>query len=248
MNPSSSPLRDRVAIITGAASGIGRATAAVLHDSGARVAALDLAAVEPAGLTRDLYVSCDVTDPASVADAVAAVRDQLGPVDVLHNNAGVLLSADGPAHALALDAWEQTFAVNITGCFLMAREVLPDMMARGRGSIINTASVGGVAIGTENLAYSSSKAAVAGLTRALAVQYGRQGVRTNAICPGPIRTPMSSMARAEGAELERWLDQIPLHRIGDPVEVAQVVAFLASDAASYVNGATLTVDGGMVIL
>jgi NAD(P)-dependent dehydrogenase (short-subunit alcohol dehydrogenase family) len=130
----------------------------------------------------------------------------------------------------------------------MAKHVLPHMLAESRGAIINTASVGGNAIGTPHLAYASSKAAVTGFTRALASQYGPLGIRTNAICPGPVRTPMSMMARSEGDELDRWLAGIPLRRIGEPWDIGGVVAFLASDAAAFMNGSVVTVDGGMTIV
>lgn len=246
-------MQGEVAVITGGSRGIGRAAALAFRDRGAAVVQLDLADRLSEEVPGILQVACDVTSESSVVAAVTSIREALGPVTILHNNAGVLLAEpgppphDGPAHQLDLEAWNRTFAVNITGAFLMAKHILPDMLARGHGAIVNTASVGGNSIGTSNLAYASSKAALSGLTRSLAVQYGRLGVRTNSICPGPVRTQMSSMAKAEGADLEQWLNAIPLHRIGEPEEMAEAVVFLASEAASFINGVMLTADGGMVI-
>lgn len=242
-------LEGRVAVVTGAASGIGRASAAALRAAGAHVAALDIG---DASAVADLFIECDVTDEESVRSAFEHVRRELGPIAIAHGNAGICLSGDGPgqdghADILDLDAWNRTMAVNATGCFLVAKYAVPQMREVARGSIIFTASVGGTSIGTRHLAYTASKAAVAGMTRSLAVQYGPEGIRTNAICPGPIRTPLSPMARAEPAEFERLLTGIPLGRIGEPRDIGDVVAFLASDAAGFMNGAVVNVDGGMTV-
>ena len=248
-----SRLEGAVAVVTGAAGGIGLASARKLSDLGARVALLDLESERLAQLAGDLgapclAVPCDVSDEASVRAAIGEVTARLGPVSVLHNNAGICLNrgtGDGPAHTLELASWERTIAVNLTGCFLVAKHVLPAMLAAGRGSIINTASVGGAYFGTQNFAYSASKAGVVGMTRALAAQYGGRGVRANAICPGSIRTAMSELASAQGPVRDEMLRGIPAGRIGEPAEIAELVAFLASDASSYLNGAVITADGGM---
>ncbi len=248
-----SRLKGAVAVVTGAAGGIGLASARKLSDLGARVALLDLESERLAQLAGDLgapclAVPCDVSDEASVRAAIGEVTARLGPVSVLHNNAGICLNrgtGDGPAHTLELASWERTIAVNLTGCFLVAKHVLPAMLAAGRGSIINTASVGGAYFGTQNFAYSASKAGVVGMTRALAAQYGGRGVRANAICPGSIRTAMSELASAQGPVRDEMLRGIPAGRIGEPAEIAELVAFLASDASSYLNGAVITADGGM---
>lgn len=243
-------LTGRVAVVTGAASGIGRASASALQAAGALVAALDIGDADGVG---DLFIECDVTDEASVRRAFDRVRGELGPIGIAHANAGICLSGDGPgqdgpADILELDVWHRTMAVNATGCFLVAKHAIPQMRERGGGALVLTASVGGTAIGTRHLAYTASKAAVAGMTRSLAVQFGPEGIRSNAVCPGPIRTPMSTMARAEPAEFERWLTGIPIGRIGEPRDVGEVVAFLASDSAAFMNGAVVTVDGGMTVL
>jgi len=248
-----SRLEGAVAVVTGAAGGIGLASARKLSELGARVALLDLESERLGQLASDLGapclpVPCDVSDEASVRAAIGEVTARLGPVSVLHNNAGICLNrgtGDGPAHTLELASWERTIAVNLTGCFLVAKHVLPAMLAAGRGSIINTASVGGAYFGTQNFAYSASKAGVVGMTRALAVQYGGRGVRANAICPGSIRTAMSELASAQGSVRDEMLRGIPVGRIGEPAEIAELVAFLASDASSYLNGAVITADGGM---
>jgi glucose 1-dehydrogenase len=248
-----SRLEGAVAVVTGAAAGIGLASARKLSDLGARVALLDLESERlvqlAAGLgAACLPVPCDISDEASVRAAIGQVTARLGPVSVLHNNAGICLNrgtGDGPAHSLELASWDRTIAVNLTGCFLVAKHVLPAMLAAGRGSIINTASVGGAFFGTQNFAYSASKAGVVGMTRALAAQYGGRGVRANAICPGSIRTAMSELASAQGPVRDEMLRGIPAGRIGEPAEIAELVAFLASDASSYLNGAVITADGGM---
>jgi glucose 1-dehydrogenase len=253
MSSLASRLEGAVAVVTGAAGGIGLASGRKLSDLGARVALLDLESERLAELAGDLGapclpVPCDVSDEASVGAAIGEVTARLGPVSVLHNNAGICLNrgtGDGPAHTLELASWERTIAVNLTGCFLVAKHVLPAMLAAGRGSIINTASVGGAYFGTQNFAYSASKAGVVGMTRALAAQYGGRGVRANAICPGSIRTAMSELASAQGPVRDEMLRGIPAGRIGEPGEIAELVAFLASDASSYLNGAIITADGGM---
>lgn len=247
------PLAGVVAVVTGAAGGIGQASTSKLSHLGASVALLDLDSERLDQLAADLGVRClpvpcDVSDEASVRAAIAETTERLGPVSVLHNNAGICLNrgtGDGPAHLLELDSWARTIAVNLTGCFLVAKHALPAMLDAGHGSIITTASVGGAYFGTQNFAYSASKAGVVGMTRALAAQYGGRGVRANAICPGSIRTAMSELASAEGQNRDEMLKGIPAGRIGEPEEVADLVAFLASDASSYINGAVITADGGM---
>jgi len=242
-------LAGRVAAVTGAASGIGRATVAAMRAEGAVVAALDVADGDS---DADLSVVCDVTDESSVRRAMDAVRSELGPIDIVHANAGVCFNQDGerqdgPAHELELEVWTRTIAVNLTGAYLTAKHGLTDMLERRSGAIVLTASVGGASFGTRHLAYSSSKAGVVGMARSLAREYGPAGIRTNAVCPGPVRTPLSVMARSSGADYDEWLEGIPLRRIGEPDDIGRVVAFLASDAAAYLNGASIVVDGGMTI-
>lgn len=246
------------AIVTGAAGGIGRAAAIALASQWhARVGLLD---IDPIGLegTRDALdtpsalATCDVSDENSVRTAVSRTRDELGPITILVNAAGVCLDGsgpddDGPAHRLEIEPWHRTIGVNLTGCFLMSKHVLADMRAEGNGAIVHVASIGGNFFGTHNLAYAATKAGVAGMTRSMAAQYGPQGIRTNCICPGPVDTPMSQMARAEGEDLENWLRAVPLRRIAEPDEIGTAIAFLAGTASSYLNGSVITADGGMVV-
>jgi NAD(P)-dependent dehydrogenase (short-subunit alcohol dehydrogenase family) len=242
-------LAERVAVVTGGSSGIGLATVRALRAAGARVAALD---VSDADAGADLSVACDVTVESSVRDAMHQVRNALGPIDIVHANAGVCFNddgpgQDGPAHELDLEIWDRTVAVNLTGAYLTVKHGLDDMLERRSGAIVLTASVGGASFGTHHLAYSSSKAGVVGMARSLAREYGPAGIRTNAVCPGPVRTPLSVMARSTGAAYDEWVEGIPLRRIGEPDDIGGVVAFLVSDAAAYLNGASITVDGGMTI-
>ncbi|WP_127817923.1 SDR family NAD(P)-dependent oxidoreductase [Microbacterium sp. CPCC 204701] len=242
-------LAGRVAVVTGAASGIGSATVAALRADGAVVAALDIAATDAPA---DLFVPCDVAEEASVQAALQRVREELGPIDIVHANAGVCFNGegeaqDGPAHELELEVWSRTLAVNLTGAYLTVKHGLRDMLERRSGAVVLTASVGGASFGTRHLAYSSSKAGVVGMARSLAREYGPAGIRTNAVCPGPVRTPLSVMARSSGEEYDEWIEGIPLRRIGEPDDIGRVVAFLVSDAAGYLNGASIVVDGGMTI-
>jgi len=245
---------DRVAVVTGGAHGIGRASALRLAEEGARVAVLDVneaGAHETAELIGDaaVAIACDVADAASVAEAFDRVRDRFGTVDVLHSNAGVLLP--GSAEDGAPEEWDRTFAVNVRGMYLAARAVLPTMLAQGRGAIVNTASTSGIAAEPGLAAYCASKAAVIQLTRQLAVDYSRRGVRVNCVCPGWIDTGFNDPV-LEGVgdeELAEAIDRmVPLGRQGAPEEIAAVVAFLASDDASLVTGHALVADGGLTAL
>lgn len=246
-----------VAVVTGAAGGIGRASAAALSRDGFAVALLDLNAealgrvAEEIG-SRVLPMVCDITDESSVEATVHAVSKQLGPIHVLHNNAGLLLHSeldrgDGPVDILKTDAWFRTLEVNLAGAMMMTRHIVPKMVRRGTGSIINTSSVGGTRIGLANMAYATSKAGITGLTKSLAQHYGPLGIRVNQVSPGFIDTGMSLRSSDEVHESGSMAQRVPLRRIGQPNEVAEVVAFLASDRSSYVNGATIVCDGGLSV-
>jgi len=247
-------LDDRVAVITGAAGAIGRATAMRFLRDGARVAIADQdgAALErvEAQLSAPDHViqqQVDVTDDDSVAELIAAVVARFGRIDILFSCAGIL--RPGSVTETTLDDWHRTIAVNLTGPFLVSRHVVPIMLANGRGSIIHMASTSGVVAEGRIAAYCASKGGVVMLARQMAVDYSRQGIRVNVVCPGWIDTPFNDPAidQAGGREaLEPFIDvMVPIGRQGRPEEVADVVAFLASDDARLMTGAVVLIDGGL---
>ena len=244
----------KVAVVTGGGHGIGRATALRLAAEGAQVAVLDVdvaGAEETAALAGGdaAAVACDVSDDASVRAAFAGVRDRFGGVDVVHSNAGVLVA--GTALDTADADWERTFAVNVRGMFLVARAAIPLLLDRGGGAIVNTASTSGIAAEPAVAAYCASKAAVIQLTRQLAVDYSRHGIRVNCVCPGWVDTGFNDpvLQGVSDDELAGLIDRmVPLGRQGTPEEIAAVVAFLASDDASLVTGHALVADGGLTAL
>ena len=241
----------RVAVVTGAASGMGRATAWLLADEGAKVAALDIdregvvetvAAIADAGGTA-LAVACDLADPEAVEQAVARVRAELGPVDILINNAG--MAAGGPLDAADFeDVWAAVLEVNLAAQMRLVRACLDDLKRNGDGRIVNVASTEGIMATPNNSSYTVSKHGVVGLTRALAVELGRWGVTANAVCPGPIRTNMTASIPEE-AKQTYARRRVPARRYGDPEEVAQITLSLVLPAASFINGAVVLVDGGL---
>lgn len=241
----------KVVLVTGAGHGIGRATAERFASEGAAIAVLDVARADEtvAALTasgaRAHASATDVSDPAAVAAAVDEIEAELGPIDVLVNNAGYLRAAT----ALELDweEWRQTFAVNVDGLLTTVKAVLPGMVERGDGAIVNVASVGGLYGLPRLFAYNASKGAVVNATRQLAIEWRRAGVRINAVCPGYVPTgfndPMLEGVSEE--QLAAVVDAtVPAGRQADPSEIASVIAFLASEDASYVCGQALVVDGG----
>ncbi len=250
-------LLGRVAIVTGAASGMGRATAHVLADEGVSVAVLDLgrdrvdAVVDEIthvhGEGRAVGFDLDVTDRSGAKAVVAEVLGRWSTIDILVNNAGVskvssLLQDDDSF----LDAWRSTLEVNLTAYANMARLVVPTMRDRMFGRIVNIASTESIVATGGLAAYSASKAGVTGLTRSMAVELGRFGITTNCVCPGPINTGMTSGIPDDAKEAYAKR-KVPLRRYGDPEEVAQMTVSLCLPAASFINGATLVVDGGMTI-
>ncbi len=241
---------DRVAVITGAGSGIGQATAAGFARDGGRVVVCDLEADRAAETVerldgRGFAVVGDLTDP-SVADVIVATGNGLGGVDVLVNCAG--FGGGRPAFDSFDPAlWERQFAVNVSGPFQLIGRVIRDMAARGKGAIVNVSSAAGIVGEPGIYGYSASKAALVNLTRALALHYASQGVRVNCVCPGVTDTPfLANVKAAPDADelLARYAAMMPIGRLARPEEIAEAILFLASDAASFCVGAVLPVDGG----
>jgi NAD(P)-dependent dehydrogenase (short-subunit alcohol dehydrogenase family) len=253
-------LEGKVAIITGAGNGQGLAAARIFSAEGARVALLDINgdAVEAAAAEigeAAIGLRCDVSDEPSVRQAVATTIEKFGRIDVLHNNAGAVFrkggewdpSQDGPLLDITEELFDRSIAVNLKSVFHMSRNVLPHMIERGSGSIINVASISGVLIGSSSHAYCAAKAGVVGLTRAIAHGYSPQGVRANAILPGLVETPLVAHILADAEWKATYAEGSPMRRIAQPDDMAKVALFLASDDSGYMTGSVLTVDGGVTI-
>ncbi len=247
-------LEGRTALITGAGSGIGRESALLFAAEGARVVAVDrdaatahrsVAAIEKAG-GRAVAVPADVGVAAEVEAAVAAAERAFGALHVLFNNAGIFPAEDGSPVDTPEEVWDRVMAVNLKGVFLGCKYGIPALLRAGGGAIINTASfVAVMGAATSQIAYTASKGGVLAMTREIAVEYARRGIRANALCPGPVNTPLLAQLLAEPAARARRMVHVPMGRLAEPAEVARAALFLASDDASYVNGATFLVDGGI---
>ena len=252
-HPTRLPLFEgKVAVITGGASGIGKACALAMAREGARIAIFDLNAesgarvvdVVAAETSDAAFFRVDVSNEGQVREAVSQTIARFGRIDILHNNAGVALR-----HPVAEEDerfWENCMNVNLKGVFLCSKQVLPHLVGRG-GSIINTSSVAGI-VGVRNrAAYSATKGALVALTRNMALDYAQYGIRVNCVCPGFTRTPLIDALLRDPVKEKRLTDMHPLGRLGEPEDTANAVVFLASDLSSWITGHVLVIDGGFSV-
>jgi len=234
-------LQGKVCVITGAAGAIGRESVAAFAREGATVVGADLRGE----VECDLFLTADVSDEAEVRDMYGTVAERFGRIDVLFNNAGIAPPDDASVLETSLDTWNRVLAVNLTSVFLCCKHGIPHLLRGGGGSVVNTASVvAAVGSATSQIAYTASKGGVVALSRELAVEFAKRGVRVNALCPGPVETPMLRSLYAPH-EAGRRLVHMPTGRYAHPCEIAEAAAFLASDAASYVTGTEFLVDGAL---
>ncbi len=243
-------LEGKVAVITGGASGIGRETARRFAEEGARVCVVDLAdepGEEIASEIEGLYERLPVTSPEDVQRVYREAAGRFGGLDVLFNNAGISPPDDDSILETDLDAWQRVQDVNLKSVFLCCKYGIPYLLERGGGSVINTASfVAVMGAATSQISYTASKGGVLAMTRELGVQFARQGVRVNALCPGPVSTPLLQELFAKDPEkAARRLVHLPMGRFAEATEIANAVLFLASDESSYVTASTFLVDGGL---
>jgi NAD(P)-dependent dehydrogenase (short-subunit alcohol dehydrogenase family) len=246
-------LQDRVAVVTGAANGIGAATTHTLHQEGAKVALLDIdqtngkALADQLGAERALFVACDVTVEEQAAAAVDATIERFGRVDILVNNAGVNAYFD--AETVTLEQWERFFALDLRACWLCSKHVLPHLRRQRRGVIVNVASIHARLTTRGMFPYAAAKSGIVGLTRSLALDYGGQGIRVVAVSPGWTRTRLVEEALAQQPDPQaaraQALAMHPLGRIAEPEEIAAVVAFAASEDASFITDVAIPADGGL---
>ena len=244
-------LDGKVCVITGSAGGMGREAARLFSSEGARVCVADTneegAAETVAACTNAFFHRADVTDPDSVSEMYDATVSRYGGVHVLYNNAGIMPDDDSSILETDVDAWQRVQDVNTKGVYLCCKYGIPHLLEGGGGSVINVASfVALLGAATSQISYTASKGAVLAMSRELAVEFARRNVRVNALCPGPVETPLLMRLFAEDPRAaERRLVHLPMGRFAQPREVANAALFLASDESSYVTGATFLVDGGL---
>jgi NAD(P)-dependent dehydrogenase (short-subunit alcohol dehydrogenase family) len=236
-------LEGKVCVITGAASGIGAETARLFAEEGARVVGIDIRA----GAEGELLLEADVSDEEQVREMYERAHEEMGRIDVLFNNAGISPDDDVSVLDTSLEAWQRVQDVNLTSVFLCCKHGIPHLLDSGGGSVINTASfVAVMGAATSQISYTASKGGVLALSRELGVEFGKKGVRVNALCPGPVNTPLLQELFAKDPErAARRLVHLPMGRFGEAREIAQGALFLASDDSTYVTASTFLVDGGL---
>jgi NAD(P)-dependent dehydrogenase (short-subunit alcohol dehydrogenase family) len=248
--PISDRLKGKVAVITGAAGGIGRASVLRFAAEGAKVVLADVADEPGSALAAEVggaFVHADVTSPHDVTSLYSRAVDLFGRVDVCFNNAGISPPQDGSVLTTEFDVWRSVQDVNLTSVYMCCKYGIPRLLESGGGSVINTASfVAVMGSATSQISYTASKGGVLALSRELGVQFARQGVRVNALCPGPVNTPMlKELFAKDPDQAARRLVHIPMGRFAEPEEIAAAAAFLASDDASFITASTFLVDGGI---
>jgi NAD(P)-dependent dehydrogenase (short-subunit alcohol dehydrogenase family) len=236
-------LEGKVCVITGAASGIGAESARLFAEEGAKVVGVD---VNPR-TEGDLAIEADITDEQQVRDMYARTKAEMGRIDVLFNNAGINPNDDSSVVDTPLDVWQRVQDVNLRGVFLCCKHGIPHLLDAGGGSVINTASfVAVMGAAVSQISYTASKGAVLSLSRELGVEFARRGVRVNALCPGPVRTPLlENLFASDPEKAARRLVHLPMGRFAEAREIAHAAVFLASDESSYVTASTFLVDGGL---
>ncbi len=248
--PYAHRLVDKVAVVTGGASGIGRAMCERFAAEGAKVAVVDLDEAKGSELAESidgLFVGVDVTSATAVEALYEAVAGHYGGIDICANNAGISPPDDDSILTTGIDAWRRVQEVNLTSVYLCCKFAIPHLLARGGGSVINTASfVATMGAATSQISYTASKGGVLAMSRELGVQFARDGIRVNALCPGPVNTPLLQELFAKDPErAARRLVHIPMGRFGEATEIAAAAAFLASDDSSFMTASTFLVDGGI---
>lgn len=247
-------LKDKVALITGASSGIGRETALLFAEEGAKIVAVDVNDEEGFETVKQIkenggeaaYVHADISKASACAQMVTFAEDTFGHLNILFNNAGIMHSGDGDAISTEESIWDLTMNINVKGVFLGCKYGIPALRRAGGGTIINTASfVALLGAATPQIAYTASKGAVLSMTRELAVIHARENIRINALCPGPLRTELLMAFLDTEEKKQRRLVHVPMGRFGEAKEIAKAVLYLASEESSYVTGTAFTVDGGI---